>query len=42
MSPMGHRTLMAAKYDERNFCPVQLHASETDMNDMSKEDYKAF
>ena len=36
------RVLMAAKYDEKNFGPVQLHASETDVNDMSKEDYKAF
>ena len=36
------REVMAAKYDETNFGPVQLHASETDVNDMSKEDYKAF
>ena len=36
------RVLMAAKYDEKNFGPVQLHALETDVNDMSKEDYKAF
>ena len=27
---------MAAKYDETNFGPVQLHPSETDVNDMSK------
>ena len=28
---------MAAKYDETNFGPVQLHASEADINNMSKD-----
>ena len=36
------RVLMAAKYDETNFGPVQLHTSETDVHDRSKEDYEAF
>ncbi|CAB4019727.1 Hypothetical predicted protein [Paramuricea clavata] len=33
---------MAEIYNEENFGPVQHAAATTDVNDMSKEDYKAF
>ena len=33
---------MAEIYDEENFVPVQHAAATTDVNETSKEDYKAF
>ena len=36
------RKLMAERFDEDNFGPVEHIAATTDVNEMSKEDYKAF
>ena len=36
------RKLMAGIYEEDNFGPVEHAAATTDVNEMSKEDYKAF